>query len=90
MERLIQEAYDKGDLKTISPLPSHYTPRTEINLGMTAKAFYDAMQMKPLSEILPEVVRSGEIIEIDDGLRSYFFYVQYSTAQPLSYFKMQT
>lgn len=60
----------------------------EIRLWMTARQFYDASQEHPLYDILPEEVCDGEIIEIDDGLRPYYFYVLDSaTIISLPYFR---
>ena len=81
--------YDAGRSKIISPLAVYYKFRTELSLGKTAKQFYDAIQEEPLSDILPEGVSNGEIIEIDDGLQPYYFYVlDYATAIPLPYFHL--
>ena len=39
-----------------------------------------------MSNILPVKVETGEIIEIDDGLQSYYFYLlDYATVIPLPY-----
>ena len=82
--------YISDQAKDISPAPFHYAPRTEIPLAMTAKQFYDAAQGGPLSEILPEEVKDGEIIEIDDGLQPYYFYkLDYATVIPLPYFRLK-
>ena len=55
---------------------------------MTAKQFFDASQKGPLSDILPEKVDSRKIIEIDDGLKPYHFYVlDFAMIIPLSYFR---
>lgn len=78
-------------MKTITPSPHRYTPRTEIPLNMTAKQFFDATQEGPLSDVLPEEVSDGEIIEIDDGLQPYYFYVlDYATVIPLPYFRFSS
>lgn len=37
MESLMQVRYDSGEIEYILPSSSHYTPRTEVDLGMTAK-----------------------------------------------------
>lgn len=87
MELLRRMEYDAGMLKIISPLPSHYVPRAEIPVGLTAKAFYDATQTGYLCDILTEPVHNGEIVEIDNGLKPYCFYVLNSTlVLPLPYF----
>ena len=44
---------------------------------MTAKQFYDAMQFEADTCVTDEVrnqVEYGEVIEIDDGLKPYYFY----------------
>lgn len=88
MDSLWREEYKTGQMKAVSPAAFHYKPRTEIRLGMTARQFYDASQEDPLHDVLPEEVCDGEIIEIDDGLRSYYFYVlDCATVVPLPYFR---
>ena len=80
--------YRAGKLKTISPASFHYKLRTEIQLGMTAKQFFGASQETPLRDVLPKEVNDGEIIEIDDGLQPYYFYVlDFATVVPLPYFR---
>lgn len=81
--------YDMGRSKIISPSAFHYKLRIELPLGQTAKQFYDSAQKDPLSAILPEEVEIGEIIEVDDGLQPYFFYVlNSSTVVLLPYFHL--
>lgn len=61
----------------ISVSERHYRLRLEVSLGMTAKQFYDATQSEPLSNIFSSYgaqVEPGEIVEIDDGLKPYYFY----------------
>ena len=88
MDSLWREEYKTGQMKAVSPAAFHYKPRTEIRLGMTARQFYDASQEDPLHDVLPEEVCDGEIIEIDDGLRPYYFYVLDSaTIISLPYFR---
>ena len=90
MDLLWRAEYHAGRLETVSPSPFHYAPRTEIPLGMTARQFFDATQEGPLADILPEKVSDGEIIEIDDGLRPYYFYkLDYATVIPLPYFRLK-
>lgn len=60
----------------------------ELPLGKTAKQFHDSVQAEPLNDILPDEVNTGEVVEIDDGLKPYFFYVlSYGTVIPLPYFQ---
>ena len=57
------------------PLSSHYSPRTEVPTGLTAKQFYTSVKEECLSQIIPGLdVRPGEVICIDDGLKPYYFY----------------
>lgn len=89
MERLFHKDYGKD--KYALPSAQHYAPRKEITLGLTAKSFYDEVQNYPLHEVLPPDtnVSDGEIIEIDDGLKPYFFYVQsFGTVVPLRFFQV--
>lgn len=89
MELLWRTEYEAGRSKVLSPSPNHYKLRTELMLSMTAKQFFDALQEKPLSSILPEKVENGEIIEIDDGLRFYYFYIlNCAIIVPLPYFTL--
>lgn len=89
MELMWRLEYDAGRSKVLSPSPSHYKLRMELPLGKNAKQFYDAAQREPLSDIFPEEIASGEIIEIDDGLQPYYFYMLgYGTVIPLPYFSI--
>ena len=83
----------RNDLGYIHPSPHHYKLRMEVPLGMTAKEFFAETEKTYLENILPpEVqVKSGEIIEIDDGFRPYCFYVNsFTSVTPLAYFEMKT
>lgn len=89
MDFLWREEYRTGQMKTISPSSFHYKLRTEIQLGMTAKQFFDASQQGYVCDIMSEKVTNGEIIEIDDGLQPYYFYVlDFVTVLPLTYFHL--
>ena len=60
---------------------------------MTAKDFFAETEKEYLENILPPQVQvtAGEIIEIDDGLRPYCFYVNsFASVTPLSFFEMKT
>lgn len=74
----------------ISVNERHYRLRLEVSLGMTAKQFYDATQAEPLSDIFSNCgaqVERCEIIEIDDGLKPYYFYcLDGFTVVPLVFF----
>lgn len=87
IELMNRMEYDLGRSKIILPSATHYKLRTEFSLGKTAKQFFYNTQEEPLCDILPEAVHNGEIIEIDDGLQPYYFYIlDYATAIPLPYF----
>ena len=88
MDSLWREDYRSGRMNAVSPAAFRYAFRTEIRLGMTARQFFEASQEEPLRGVLPEEIRDGEIIEIDDGLRPYYFYVlDPATVVPLPYFR---
>ena len=72
---LLSIAKFNPDEPYIYPLGSHYTLRREMSISMTAKQFFQATQSKPLEDILSDSdLALGEVIEIDDGLRPYYFY----------------
>ena len=82
----------RNDLGYIHPSPHHYKLRIEVPLGMTAKEFFEETEKTYLENILPpEVqVKSGEIIEIDDGFRPYCFYVNSSASvTSLAFFEIK-
>lgn len=67
----------------------HYRLRLEISLGMTAKQFYDATQLKSVRDIFPNIenqLEYGEVIEIDDGLKPYYFYFNGHDVVPHGHF----
>ena len=54
---------------------SHYKLRLEKTLGINAKNFFDRSKHSGLDDFLVETGLSlGEVVEIDDGLRPYYFY----------------
>ena len=57
------------------PSERRYKLRGSYPLAMTAKELYETMQLKPISSIFPdEEFAFGELIEIDDGIKSHCFY----------------
>ena len=57
------------------PSSHHYQLQSEFPLGMTAEQFYNALQEEPVESVLNGTpLKNGELIEIDDGLASHFFY----------------
>lgn len=68
-------AFDPKKYSTLIPNENHYKLRWETSLGLTAKQFYEAAQKTILEEVLCDSnVEYGEVIEIDDGLKPYYFY----------------
>ena len=55
--------------------PSHYKLRLETSLGINTKTFFERSKNCELDDFLIETELSpGEVVEIDDGLRPYYFY----------------
>ena len=74
MERLSAAGFDPKQ-PYIYPMESHCTLRRELPIRMNAKQFFQAAQSELLEDLLPDLdVSIGEVIEIDDGLRPYYFY----------------
>ena len=80
---------DRYDLvfNYISPHSFHYKLRTETTTNLTARQFFKMYHKgRDLAEI-DENMAIGEVIEIDNGLRPYFFFCyDYSTIIPVSTF----
>ena len=70
------------------PSAAHYMLRVEIPLGLSAKAFYQDTREQALEDILPgQQVEYGEVLEIDDGLKPYYFVRMNSmTVLPIPFF----
>lgn len=83
--RLNRKDYKPG--AHISPSESRYRLRCEGTLGLTAKQFYDAMQRESVEQTFSDAgmeLEYGEVIEIDDGLKPYYFYyLNYDRLLPL-------
>ena len=69
-----------------SPSGYDYAVRYEGHTEVTARDFYELIQQKTITEILGVRVRNGEIIEIDDGLKAYYFHVREYSTDILTYF----
>lgn len=74
LERESREAFDVKHMKYYFPMWHRYQLRCETDLHMAARPFYEAVQEEPLEAILHTELTPGEIIEIDDGIKPYFFY----------------
>ena len=76
MDCFVREAWEARPKKCISPERRRYEVKTVITLGLSAKEFFEKMRDYRLSDVIPDMVfNGGEVIEIDDGLRPYQFYV---------------
>lgn len=75
MEWLLHRDLAMQNSNYISVTKSRYAVAKEFPIHLTAKQFYEATKQEPISEIiLDHEFQFGEIIEIDNGLKSYAFY----------------
>jgi hypothetical protein len=61
----------------ISPSEFRYRLRCEGTLDLTAKQFYDTTQIESVESVLHDIgieLEYGEVFEIDNGLKPYYFY----------------
>lgn len=88
MECFSHRNFDPKKEQYIFPTANHYKLRLELPLGMKAKDFYDRASRGDICEMLEEAdVGLDEIIEIDDGLKPYYFYYwSWSTIIPVMLF----
>lgn len=57
------------------PSPFHYKFKQTYPLGLTAKAFCSMLETTPVSTLFPDYkFEFGEVIEINDGFKPYYFY----------------
>lgn len=69
-----------------SPSGHEYAVRYEGHAELTARDFYKLIQEKSITEVSGIQVQTGEIIEIDDGLKPYYFHVVDYGVNVLPYF----
>lgn len=75
MERETWNSIDPQKQDWCFPSSYRYQFRREIPLGMSAAQFYAAVQEEPVEYVLgDDSLKTGELIEIDGGLCSQFFY----------------
>ena len=60
--------------KDVLPEASRYCVEQESTTELTPKRFWEALEEKDLSEVLPVTVNEYWVLEIDDGLKSVCFY----------------
>ena len=70
-----------------SPCGYEFAVRVEGHTALSAHGFWKEVEYKSASEVLGVPVHSGEVIEIDDGLRPYFFHVEDWDVKVLTYFQ---
>lgn len=71
------------------PRGSEFAVRASGYIDMSTRNFWEEVRFKSASSILGISVYSGEVIEIDDGLRPYFFHVKNGEVEILTYFQYE-
>ena len=71
---LLHEMLCRDLKKDISPEAARYCVEQESFTEMTPKRFWDGLEEKLLSELLPVTVLTHWVIEIDDGIKPVCFY----------------
>lgn len=80
MDLILRENWEAHPRGYIYPERRRYEVKAVINLNLTAKQMFEAVKEEYLRDVIPDIeFQGGEIIEINDGLRPYRFYV-YSDA----------
>jgi hypothetical protein len=82
MEADSRQRYDPQTLDWYPLIAHRYapTPRLEFPISMSPKEFYEQAQRDLVDSVLEGVcLEYGDVIEIDDGLRPYYFYYYDST-----------
>lgn len=65
------------------PISGRYKLRYEAETSWGAKQFYEESRNGPLEDAVGVQVDTGEVVEIDDGLKPYYFYcVGYGSLLP--------
>ena len=59
--------------------------RQEGVVELSPMAFFSGLEDSTAAQLLGVAVNSGEIVEMDDGLKSYCFYLELSGAKYLPY-----
>lgn len=67
--------HEKKQPHYMFPLAHHYKLRHEQAISLTAREFFQRSKHEIIEDLLPDAnLEFGEVIEIDNGLRPYFFY----------------
>ena len=72
--------------KDLMPEASRYYVEQELTIDMTPKQFWESLEEKLLSELLPITVYEHSVIEIDDGIKPVCFYKAGDGLQIIPYF----
>lgn len=73
----------QADGAAYSPCGFEFALRTEGQIDFSAGAFQDEIERRSPSDVLGVPECCGEVIEIDDGLKPYFFHVTEMCVKPL-------
>lgn len=80
MDYVLREVWNKHPTQFIGAERRRYELQCTVELRMTAKQFFEAVEVESLQNVIQNVeFRGSEVVEIDDGLRPYRFYI-YSNA----------
>ena len=92
MDIFPRNRFDRKRDQYIYLSPSHYKLRLETTLGINAKTFFERSKHSDLDDFQVETDLSlGEVVEIDDGLRPYYFYyLSWSRFVPVSSFNLSS
>ncbi len=75
MEYLLNGSIRDNKDKMVSPSPWRYKYKCTYPLNMSAKEFYEAIHDQILLSLFPDYSFTfGEVLEIDDGHKPYYFY----------------
>lgn len=87
MDRMMRCDDDPREHDYIYPDAWKYKLRLELSLGLTAKQFWEAAQRDTVEDVLSEAdLEYGEVVEIDDGLKPYYFFYAYGALIPAQLF----
>ena len=76
MHMMFESEIKTGENKSTyaSPFTHHYMKASEHRINISAKSFYAAALEYEAVELIGLELEYGDVVEIDDGLKPYFFY----------------
>lgn len=90
LDRMLRHDDDPRNHDYAHPSPWKYQFRLELSLGLTAKQFWETAKSDTVESVLNEAqLNYGDVIEIDDGLKPYYFYYVFGALIPVSYFNVE-